>query len=66
MGIDLQARSGEEGRDNPGEDEHGLDQGGNSRCWWKGPDVRYILKVIGFVHKCEAGEKTKISLRFPD
>ena len=32
----------------------------------RGQMLRYILKVIGFAHKCEVGEKSKISLRLLD
>lgn len=29
-------------------------------------DARYILKIVRFVHKCEAEEKSRISLMFLD
>lgn len=46
--------------------EDGLDKGDKNRCWEKGPEARYIWKVMGFVHKCEVGEKSRIGLRFSD
>lgn len=30
------------------------------------PEASYIWKVMGFVHKCEVGEKSRIGLRFSD
>lgn len=30
------------------------------------PEARYIWKVMGFVHKCEVGEKSRIGLRFSE